>query len=55
MTNGEELKVDNPANMHQFLVEVGIQEEHTCLVVGLGNWNVTPDALGPIAVENLLS
>ena len=22
--------------------------------VGLGNWNVTPDALGPIAVENLL-
>ncbi|KMK75934.1 GPR endopeptidase [Alkalihalobacillus pseudalcaliphilus] len=41
-------------HFHQFLVEVGIQEEHTCLVVGLGNWNVTPDALGPIAVENLL-
>ncbi|MCK9907414.1 GPR endopeptidase, partial [Frankia sp. Cpl3] len=24
------------------------------LVVGLGNWNVTPDALGPLVVENLL-
>jgi spore protease len=23
------------------------------LVVGLGNWNVTPDALGPLVVENL--
>ncbi|GAF65980.1 germination protease [Bacillus sp. TS-2] len=41
-------------HFHQFLVEVGIQETDSCLVVGLGNWNVTPDALGPIAVENLL-
>ncbi|WP_413380114.1 GPR endopeptidase [Alkalihalobacillus sp. 1P02AB] len=41
-------------HFHQFLTEVGIEEDHTCLVVGLGNWNVTPDALGPIAAENLL-
>ncbi|MFB8735217.1 GPR endopeptidase [Bacillus sp. SL00103] len=26
----------------------------SCLVVGLGNWNVTPDALGPLTVESLL-
>ncbi|WP_017728420.1 GPR endopeptidase [Halalkalibacterium ligniniphilum] len=38
----------------QFLNELGIQQESSCLVVGLGNWNVTPDALGPITVENLL-
>ncbi|MEB1808161.1 MAG: GPR endopeptidase [Bacillaceae bacterium] len=37
-----------------FLEELNITKESSCLVVGLGNWNVTPDALGPIAVENLL-
>ncbi|WP_209123036.1 GPR endopeptidase [Alkalihalobacillus sp. BA299] len=37
-----------------FLKELNITNEASCLVVGLGNWNVTPDALGPIAVENLL-
>ncbi|WP_026092495.1 GPR endopeptidase [Calidifontibacillus oryziterrae] len=37
-----------------FMKQIGIKDEHSCLVVGLGNWNVTPDALGPIAVENLL-
>jgi len=37
-----------------FLERLGIGEEHKVLVVGLGNWNVTPDALGPMVVENLL-
>lgn len=30
-----------------------IPKDASCLVVGLGNWNVTPDALGPAVVENL--
>lgn len=30
------------------------QKESTILIVGLGNWNVTPDALGPRVVQNLL-
>lgn len=30
------------------------KEKFLALVVGLGNWNVTPDALGPKVVENLL-
>jgi spore protease len=38
----------------QFLQKLGITEEKKALVVGLGNWNVTPDALGPMVVENLL-
>lgn len=38
----------------QFLKEVGIKEEDSCLIVGLGNWNVTPDSLGPVTVENVL-
>ncbi len=37
-----------------FLDELKIPKDASCLVVGLGNWNVTPDALGPIACENLL-
>lgn len=38
----------------QFLSNLNISKDASCLVVGLGNWNVTPDALGPLAVENLL-
>jgi len=37
-----------------FLEEVGVTKEASCLIVGLGNWHVTPDALGPIVVENVL-
>ncbi|MEJ8547474.1 GPR endopeptidase [Brevibacillus borstelensis] len=37
-----------------FLDRLGITEDKKALVVGLGNWNVTPDALGPLVVENLL-
>ncbi|NSL50268.1 GPR endopeptidase [Calidifontibacillus erzurumensis] len=40
--------------LNGFLKQIGIPDQASCLVVGLGNWNVTPDALGPIAVENLL-
>lgn len=38
----------------QFLEGCGINKDASCLVVGLGNWNVTPDALGPLVCENLL-
>jgi spore protease len=37
-----------------FLEGSGIKKTDSCLVVGLGNWNVTPDALGPLVCENLL-
>lgn len=38
----------------RFLEGAGIKKTDSCLVVGLGNWNVTPDALGPMVCENLL-
>lgn len=38
----------------QFIKQSGIKKDDSCLVVGLGNWNVTPDALGPLVCENLL-
>jgi len=37
-----------------FLKQKGLGEDASCLIVGLGNWNVTPDALGPLVCENLL-
>ncbi len=34
---------------------IGINDENTkTLIVGLGNWNVTPDALGPKVVDRVL-
>lgn len=38
----------------EFIESLGLSRDASCLVVGLGNWNVTPDALGPIAVEKVL-
>lgn len=33
---------------------VEISTEATILVIGLGNWNVTPDSLGPKVIEKLI-
>lgn len=38
----------------QFLESNNIGKNASCLIVGLGNWNVTPDALGPQVCENVL-
>lgn len=38
----------------QFLIRLNINKDAKVLIVGLGNWNVTPDALGPIVVENIM-
>lgn len=39
---------------HAFLDELQVPPNAKVLVVGLGNWNVTPDALGPMVAENML-
>lgn len=33
---------------------IKLEESDTALVVGLGNWNVTPDALGPKVISRLM-
>ena len=33
---------------------VNIAQDATILIVGLGNWNITPDALGPRAVDKIV-
>jgi spore protease len=54
---------DNNREIHQEVVEVlaehlsrlyNLKPQSNVLVVGLGNWNATPDALGPKAVEQVL-
>jgi spore protease len=37
-----------------FLQKLEIPKDAKVLIVGLGNWNVTPDALGPLVVENVM-
>ncbi len=32
---------------------IQVPEKSIVLVIGLGNWNVTPDAIGPLVIENL--
>ncbi|WP_404453075.1 GPR endopeptidase [Virgibacillus necropolis] len=40
--------------LEQLLEKNNLSPNAKCLIVGLGNWNVTPDALGPMAVEKML-
>lgn len=37
-----------------FLKNIGIAKDANCLIVGLGNRHVTPDALGPLVCEKVL-
>ncbi|KZE75662.1 peptidase [Paenibacillus elgii] len=38
----------------KFLHKLNIGPKASVLIIGLGNWNVTPDALGPMVVENVM-
>src|SRR5690625_225381 len=40
--------------LENLLQKNDIGHDRTGLIVGLGNWNVTPDALGPMTAEKIL-
>ncbi|MBO8156022.1 MAG: GPR endopeptidase [Bacillaceae bacterium] len=40
--------------LSKYLRSLNIQPNASCLIVGLGNWQVTPDALGPMTVERVM-
>ncbi|MFZ0370334.1 MAG: GPR endopeptidase [Halobacillus sp.] len=40
--------------LRKLLLDSGVQEMDRCLLVGLGNHQVTPDALGPLVTEKVL-
>ncbi len=42
------------AELQGYIRGFNFNDEATALVVGLGNWNATPDALGPKVVEKIL-
>ncbi|MBW6408522.1 GPR endopeptidase [Clostridium weizhouense] len=48
--------MDSVANVLAKVLErlIHVDEKKTALVVGLGNWQVTPDALGPKVVEKIM-
>lgn len=39
---------------HNITDLIDVSEKNTTLVVGLGNWNVTPDSLGPKVTEKIM-
>ncbi|HLR80609.1 MAG TPA: GPR endopeptidase [Bacillota bacterium] len=42
------------AELEQLIQKNDIPQDGQGLLVGLGNWNVTPDALGPMTIEKIL-
>ena len=53
--NDQSLYEDTCKELAKELVPIlNLREKSTILVVGLGNWNVTPDALGPKVVSHLM-
>lgn len=63
ITIESELMKENDTIVHEKITEIfsknliklcNLKENSTILVVGLGNWNVTPDALGPKVISKIL-
>lgn len=53
--NDQELYENTCKALAQELVGIlKLEEKSTILIVGLGNWNVTPDALGPKVVSSVM-
>jgi spore protease len=53
--NDKDLQEDVSVALSKEIIKlVKLNNKSVILVVGLGNWNITPDALGPKVVEHLL-
>lgn len=53
-TNFEEVEKVLTTTFSNFLKELNIGDDCSCLLIGLGNYKSTPDALGPKTVENII-
>lgn len=53
-TNKKELEVIFTNELNNLLKLTGIKDTDKCLIVGLGNINSTPDALGPLSTKKIL-
>lgn len=52
--NREEVKKVFANHLKELLKQCGINEDASCLIVGLGNEKSTPDALGPLTIHHVL-
>jgi len=52
--NGKKVEKIFSSILYDLLNELSLNNYQSCLVVGLGNSKSTPDALGPLAVSNVL-
>lgn len=50
----EEIAFLTAKEIEGFIGRIGVKEEDACLIIGLGNWDATPDALGPKVAEQIL-
>lgn len=53
-SNKEKVKKIFAQELKQMLISNHIDESSSCLIIGLGNDKSTPDALGPLVVNNVL-
>ena len=53
-TNSKNVEKAFTSELKKLLKKEKISENSSCLVIGLGNSKSTPDALGPIAINNIL-
>ncbi len=52
--NGEQIKTIFSEELSKMLNIIGINEESTCLIIGLGNEKTTPDAVGPLVISDVI-
>ena len=52
--NKEDVKEVFVKELKKLLKKMNITEEQSCLIIGLGNKNSTPDSLGPKTIEKLI-
>ena len=52
--NNKEIEKVFIDELKKFLNEYNINDDNTCLVIGLGNEKSTPDSLGPLVLNNII-
>ncbi len=52
--NSEKIKTIFKKELQNLLKKENIKEKNTCLIIGLGNEKSTPDALGPLTIQNII-
>lgn len=51
---GEKIKTIFRDELRKLLKEIKVSDDSTCLIIGLGNEKVTPDAVGPLTLQKVI-